>query len=51
MAKKTKDTRDKITSYRLSQKVVQRYLESVFVGLYDFQLHVRSLESLENCMV
>ncbi|PMD57265.1 uncharacterized protein K444DRAFT_615719 [Hyaloscypha bicolor E] len=37
----TKLKRDKITSYRLSEKVVQEYLESLF-GPYDFQLHHKS---------
>lgn len=39
MPKTGKLKRDKIPSYRLSQTVVQEYLESLF-GRYDFQLHV-----------
>ncbi|KIM97239.1 hypothetical protein OIDMADRAFT_130241 [Oidiodendron maius Zn] len=33
--------RDKITSYRLSQTVVQEYLESLF-GMYDFKIRLKS---------
>ena len=36
--------RDKITSYRLSQTVIQEYLESLF-GMYDFKIRVRHIEA------